>query len=614
MQPIQPQKQSQRPPLRFGANAHGVRFGASAAHLELTGLTKAGNELFKRITYDRTSEMLLEDFVGFGVLRTWMDLRRDKKQGEQKNNWPAATERLSRETLSILTDNVLAGGVAYGIGKWFDRKNSGFSNKFTDFDTLELFKELTGQVKATDSATAKKEFLAALKSKMGTIHNENAFDRILNQAWESGKNKAPKPQTTLTNLMNWAQGKEDPTTVKALNNATEFTKAINPKAESFTHKLGNQEFCLQGLLDDVSRFSQHMTEAAASQTKQGSWKTLAERSIAKTLTAKTWRIPLSLGAAMAATFTVPFVISSATKKIWKIESYPGEIAFQKKNEQLQKQQGQQKSFWERHFPYISSSLSQHKWWPLAVSLLPLPLAMGLVDTEKISIATALFKKGAVKAWLKMFDFKKLAPFTGQQQMAAVFALLITSRLLNARTDNEYRERLVDSFAGWGLWILGTPIIKRFASMVSDKMAGTTLVKTPNWNPLKVELRTKDEISKLLQAGSQLESTGVRKTLTSDILKKTYTANVRLGMISTLATIGMLGVVEPWIGIKLTQRNERKKQAKLAAQTQAKQTQALPFQSYRPQVPAFPNRPANPQPSPFNWPAAQPQSFQAYRQG
>jgi hypothetical protein len=234
--------------------------------------------------------------------------------------------------------------------------------------------------------------------------------------------------------------------------------------------------------------------------------------------------------------------------------------------------------------------------------------MGILDTEKIRIATALFRKGAGQAWLKMFDFKKLAPFTGQQQMAAVFALLITSRLLNARTDNEYRERLVDSFAGWGLWILGTPIIKRFASMLSDKIVGTTLVKTPNWNPLKVELRTKDEISKLLQ----VESTGIRKTLTSDILKKTYTANVRLGMISTLATIGMLGVVEPWIGIKLTQRNERQKQAKQAAQTQAKQTQALPFQPYGSQTPAFPSRLAAP--SPFSLPAAQPQSFQAYRQG
>ncbi|MEB3029894.1 hypothetical protein VJI72_08895, partial [Parvimonas micra] len=74
------------------------------------------------------------------------------------------------------------------------------------------------------------------------------------------------------------------------------------------------------------------------------------------------------------------------------------------------------------------------------------------------------------------DFSKKLPFTGTQQMAAGFAVLITARLLGSRSDNEFRERLIDSFAGWGLWIFGTPLLKKGIAWLSDRSGKTQLLK------------------------------------------------------------------------------------------------------------------------------------------
>lgn len=536
------------------------RFGAAGHVAPLKGLTGMADQIFKRVTHDRTTEMLLEDFVGFGLLRTWMDLRRGQTYGDNQSNWPAASERMARETLSILTDNVLAGGVAYAMAKAMDKGYKGLSNQFIDFDTLNLFKEIAGRIDGKRSAVQTQAETAFLDDLTGRLKASNPQQcrELLEKAWKAGK--APPEQTTFKQgFQNWMKGKKE---VGTLKDAANLANAIRNEAQSFQWetRLGNGKAItlkLDGLLDDLARFSRHMDGTWAAKAKMGAkpcWKDLAQSTIKHTLQTKSRRIPVAILAAMGATFAVPFAITEVTRKVWGINYYPGELGLKNK-ETLQNRSGQPEGFFERHFPYIAETLKNGNPLPFLLTLLPVPFAVGCFDTVKQQFK-APWKLGR-QAWLKMFDFQKGKPFTAQQQMASVFALLITSRLLNARTDNEFRERMVDSFLGWGIWILGTPKIKEMVARISDKKFGTKLLKQVG---NKTVLRTREEIEHLLKDGIRLaEDKGVQ--LSQEVLDKTYRANVRIGIGSTIATMLMLGIVEPWVGIKLTQWNEKRKQAK-----------------------------------------------------
>jgi len=540
------------------------RFGAAGHVAELKGFIGAADQIFKRVTHDRTTEMLLEDFVGFGLLRTWMDLRRGKTYGDDQSNWPAASERMARETLSILTDNVLAGGVAYAMAKGMDSGFKGFSNQFIDFDTLNLFKEIAGRIDGKTSAIqpqAEKAFLDDLTGRLKATNPQQCRE-LLEKAWKAGK--APPVKTTFKQgFQNWVQGKKE---VGTLKDAASLANAIKSEAQSFQWdtKLSDGKAIslkLDGLLDDLSRFSRHMNGSWAAKAQAGAkpcWKELATNTIEHTLKTKSRRIPVAILAAMGATFAVPFVITELTRKVWGINYYPGELGLKQKESLQNASAAQPQGFFERHFPYMTETLKNGNPLPFLLTLLPVPFAVGCFDTVKQKFI-APWKLGK-QGWLKLFDFQKGRPFTAQQQMASVFALLITSRLLNARTDNEFRERMVDSFLGWGIWILGTPKIKEMVARFSDQNCGTKLLKQVG---NKTVLRTREEIEHLLKDGIRLaEDKGVE--LTKDVLNKTYRANVRIGIGSTIATMLMLGIVEPWVGIKLTQWNEKRKQAKQQA--------------------------------------------------
>jgi hypothetical protein len=260
---------------------------------------------------------------------------------------------------------------------------------------------------------------------------------------------------------------------------------------------------------------------------------------------------------------VPFVISAATRKYWGINYYPGEIGLRKHPATAGNQPDAQKSFVERHFPYIAQTLKNGNPVPFVLSLLPLPFAMGVFNTVG-RYWLKPWEAGFGKKLLRTFDFQKAKPFTAQQQMASVFALLITSRLWNSRSDNEFRERMVDSFLGWGLWILGTPLIKKGVAWASDRWGRTALLNE------KGALRSREEIKHLLTSETMVNG----KTLGQQLLDKTYHRNIALGIGSTIATMLLLGIVEPWIGIRWTQVDEKKKQAVEAARQR-------PVQSWSP---------------------------------
>jgi hypothetical protein len=207
------------------------------------------------------------------------------------------------------------------------------------------------------------------------------------------------------------------------------------------------------------------------------------------------------------------------------------------------------------FPYLTESVREGNYLPLLVSLIPLPFAAGLFNTAErkfnlpfqlkegsfknalmaikekgLKAALALEKNPNFKRiWRNGLDFGKSFPFTTQQQIATMFAFLIFSRLTSARSENEFRERSVDSGMGWVLWILGTPLIKEmFAKIINPK---------------------------LLKASGRFKSREeVIRFLTGDLLKKTEKNYVWFSAVSMAITVALIGIIEPLVAIQWTKRN------------------------------------------------------------
>lgn len=561
------------------------RFGAGASTAvsltsRVVGTSAAvADKVLGPLNRSRTTGLLVEDFIGFGLLRTWMDWHRGKMYGDEQNNQLAATERMARETASIFTDNILPGLIALGMGRlWANRQ--GFSNQFIGQDTVALFQA------AAENAKHPEQFIQALvKALPGDQHADDNLAEVLEThlkaAWESG---AKSSGTSYGQKLLIGMGfQEDPGRKEQLDAAEKMIRSLSGgQLKSFEREIQVQgkrvPMRLDNLLDDVSRFSRFMNQSA----KKGEWNQHARQAIEKTLKAPKVRIPVAMLTAMAATFAIPFLLSEATRKITGINYYPGEIGLRKDEATFPVNQANASpGFFERHFAYLTESMKNGNPLPLIGSLLPLPAALGLFNTEKMSVGAHPKKwfVTSLKQAGRLLDFQKGFPHTTQQQMAALFALLISSRLMNARSDNEYRERLVDSAAGWGLWILGTPLIKRAAATFSDSKLGTSLLSQGS-------LRSRDDIERLLQGA---------------VKDRTLKAHSLLGAGSTIATMLLLGIVEPWIGIKWTQHNEKQKQAKLAASQAGKLANGFNgFNGFN----ALPQFSANRQPAHFYRPPAQ----------
>lgn len=536
MRPISQSPSPQKPPVRFGSASGGG----------LGGITGAADALFRSFQSSRGKEMIVEDVVGFGVLRTGIDLHRNKMYGDDSWNVPAAAERFGREISSILTDSILGGVVAYGMSHlWFDRKNQAFSKEFIQYPSLELFQDIVGSKAMKDAKNpteAKAKFIEALMGRLENKSGNNVARRILGEAWD-----LPEPkQTRFERYTSWLRANPNSQTFN--EKAKNFIRALDNKATDFDLKFNMQwtdtgatkpqTFAVNDLLDDVNRFSRSMNRAwEGKASKTNNWRELAEAGIKKTIAAKNWKIPVGLAAGMAATFTMPFVSNFMTKKVFGIDYFPGETSLRKNQPEPAKAQTEKKSFLEQYFPYITQATRNGNPLPLGFALAPLLAAVGCVDTYKPGLVNPIkgLREGTLK---KLFDFTKAAPFTSQQQMAAMFALLITSRLLSSRSDNEYQERVLDSAFGWGAWIVGTPMLKWGLSKLSGQQ-------------------------ELFKAGggiSGLKSRAAVEAFSESALK----ANVRIGIVSTLATMGILGLGAPLLGIKLTQWNEKRKQEKLSA--------------------------------------------------
>jgi|GEM_PF-2095855 len=551
----------QMPVLR--ANMTQARFGAGPVDsTKLTsGLTKTVDHFYQSIMGSRSSQMIWEDLIGFGLMRAGIDLYRDKLSAKQQPggkdqsgsqgqlNWAAAGERVGRETASILTDNILGGFVAALMGKYiFDKtysktaKTAALHNKFIDFTTLEAFQKAVGK--------DEKEFVAKLADSQFAKQHHDIGKTSLQEAWKAGqefssvdsKQLAEKIKTLTAELSEkLGEHKQGFTYIRKRNADGHPVKTVN----------------LHALLEDVSLFSQHMEKLVKEQSPKSAnaktWHHLADETLQRTLRAKNITIPAGLGLAMLATFSVPFAISGISRKFFGITSYPGELAARKAQQKEQKEKNKaHQGFWEGHAPYLTECVKKGNYWPLLLTLSPLPLAAGIVNTTKLSkLGLPTFVK-SWKEWKHLFDYQKLKPFTAQQQMAALFALLISARLLNSRTDNEFNERALDSFVGWGAWIMGTPILNKLAAKALDHYTGTALTK-----PGELGLRSRAEIEALTKLGEASE----------EVMRRTLKSHIWMQVGTTVATMIGLGIFIPWGCLKLTQRNENHKQQLQAAQPQ-----------------------------------------------
>jgi hypothetical protein len=525
---------------------------------------------------NRTREMLVEDFGGFGVLRTLMDSLRGFFFGAGGLNIPAASERLAREGFSILTDNVLAGVSAAGFGKIADKRLGAYSNKWTDFPTLELFQQ-----------TIQNDITAG-------VRKEAAEQRFLQSLARQLSQSAPTQEKACLEVLQsyWKNPTQDTAELSA-----KLARKLG--IQSFDVKIGKNVFRLDNLLDDIRLFKEQMNRLPAG----NSWAETAQKTLASTLKVKNYKLGF-VGLGMAATFAVPYVLNRTTRHVFGIDYYTGEIGLKQNDKkagasspaiQAPGNTAPTSPFFtqapafnqfaaspmaspaeekQKHPSYVRDSWNKGNPWPFLIALLPAPLAAGLFDTVNWKGL-----KPFSKAWRNALDFSKSAPFTTQQQMAATFALLIISRLMAARSDNEFRERLVDSGLGWGLWILGTPALKRAIAGYLDRKNGQNLL-------LKEVPLESGKTRKTLRTAAEVEKLAAyMDNVSPEMLAKAQKQLKLLSRGSLLGSLFLLGIVEPFIAIQWTKFNSRKRDAQ--AQPPAP---AAPQPGWTPTL----NRPATPQ--------------------
>ncbi|MDX2084724.1 MAG: hypothetical protein SFZ03_04980 [Candidatus Melainabacteria bacterium] len=572
---------SSGPDQRFGSG------GGALASAGLDATTRQIQSFFNLIAPNRTMEMITEDAIGFGVLRSGMDGARGYLYGDNKPNGLAALERFCREVCSIITDNIAAGLAAFGIGaamtQWAGKPH--MANTFSSFESMELFEHIAKQ----------------------SQHREDFLQRIVEQM--------DLPQTDRRSLMahvfNWqniealsntggAAGRPTTTAMTPTDLAEKAAKLLQQEAFDVSFKPGGATYAgghipLPDLLEDLNALNRHVAKQMGVQAEHhpSTWSNAAKGLLETTLQVKKGRILPAMAVAATLTFTAPFAISAMTKRFFGVDTYPGQLGLDKKADARAKQpvknayqpgqtlqpqpywawrtRGQMpyqlatetgftlpgqhfgsasgslarfgptqeatqpkthNTLWQKLFPYLHQSIQQGNLLPALLTVAPLWPALGGFDTVARRFTNPL-SRAFRQNWYKLFDFTKGFPFTAQQQIASLFGVLITARLASARTGIEFRERWVDSTAGWMLWILGTPAIKQGVARWMDATQGTRFIK-PNG-----ALRTAEEIQRLI----------AEPALRQKMLK----TNIWMGAAATVSTWVLLGIVEPLAAILWTQR-------------------------------------------------------------
>jgi hypothetical protein len=290
---------------------------------------------------------------------------------------------------------------------------------------------------------------------------------------------------------------------------------------------------VDSLLGDAKLFVDSVTKRASN---PNAWNQAAKSVLTQTNRINAFRIPIGLGAGVAFNFAMPYMIQAFTRNISGINDYPGEMGL-RELKHTDKEHDKKRGL----FPYLKEPLQRGNILPLLVSFVPLPIVLGMIDTDKLSVHGLKasfnnpFKPGYMKRFMSMMQFSRKVPYIGGQQMALLYALVVFSRVAAARTSIEFRERTVDAFLGWSIWILANPWMKKKIAQWSDKAHGTKLMKTVGGLS---SVRTEAEVKRLI---------------TNPVLRqKSLNRLTLISAGSTLATIFLLGIAEPYLSIRLTE--------------------------------------------------------------
>lgn len=473
------------------------RFGNLTSRLSPT--TKVIYKYIAPIWRNRGIELLAVDLVAWAGIRTTLDLYREflfKKttDGKREFNWPAARERFLMEVMGSAPDGI--GLLAFMAGRAM--KNP-FSNQFTDMDTLHYFQNLV----KLPGIKSSKDFVQRLAQDLSKTDSHKVLPLIQGALSKKGSVDAA---------------------------ATQLAKLLK---QTHTDRLiEGSPVAMETLLADAKALLAHTPKAASN----GLWKKSAQDLLQHTLKVNHLRIPAGLALGILFNFYAPYVIQGVTRKLEGINDYPGERGLRELHH-VDKLHDQKRGL----LPYLRESLRKGNIIPTLISLAPLPIIAGMIDTEKLSVGSLAssinnpLKKGYWGRVMKMMQYGRSFPFAGAQQMAMLYALVVFSRVASARNGVEFRERTVDAFLGWSIWILLTPRVKKMLSQWFDKREGTQLMKMVAGEASK---KSELEIARLIP--NKL------------IRNRTLTRYAHINVAAILSTIVLLGIVEPYFSIKLTE--------------------------------------------------------------
>jgi hypothetical protein len=508
--------------------------------------------------------MIFEDGLANGVGKTLFDMSRGLWFGLGHLNNLLGLERGLSEIGSILTDCISPGLLAQGVGSAADKHLGTFTTNYLQQATL-------GHAQAHwQQANKGAEFATVLESIVK--HWSPTAEGLNPQAQHVAELVTPDRLATLLTS-------DEKTGKLKLNNPALMALAANlktplglsdslavvlhpPKATG----LPPASLPLPTLLGDMAYLQHHLADKPQQALKL----------LGRTQYWKKVQIAQLIGS-MGLTIAVPFAIKSATRALTGGDTYPGEAGLKVAPTGPAYQQGyfgtgtnpqglaqvqaiQPPSFWQRTLPYVSGSLAKGNPLPLLGSALPLVFATGLFRTgDRAFVLPTLGKevttlaKGLVRLepsalwrrnWWASLDFERGFPFTTQQQMAMLFAGLISSRLLTARSPNEYRERATDGGLGWSLWILGSPTLRPLMAKHLFEGGKYELLKTipAAQGASRLALRSATEVE--LLAADALKAKGISVEAAKQQLSRVSAAAFALN-------IGLLGLVEPFISMGLT---------------------------------------------------------------
>ena len=510
---------------RFGKKTlSSPRFGNASVIKQLSPLMQQTYKVFGPIWRNRGIELLFIDLIAFAGIRSTMDFCREYLfkntiHNKKQFNWPAARERLMLEVIGSMPDGIgllafMYGTFAEKVPFWKGKK--AYSNQFTNIDTLNYFRSVL--------------------KKSSVLKSEDFLKQI---ATHIDPQKAEQIFPLLKEAVKYNQVETVAAKIAKMFNQTHLDRDIQ----------GNT-FALNTLIDDARHLVCAATKSTGDKLIFGGWRKQAEKLLRNTAKINNFRIPAGVALGLLLNGTSPYLIQAVTRHFEGIDDYVGEQGLRELNV-VNTDNITQKPRKRGFLPYLRETLSNGNPIPSLVSLIPLPIVLGWVDPEKLASQGVKaswngFKPGWQK-FLNMMQFGKAWPFVGGGQTAMLYAFCVFSRIAAARNAVEFRERTVDAFLGWSIFILATPKLKQWASLWFDKHYGTQLLKNVGG---QLERKTESEILKLVKNPKTMQ--------------KTLGAFVKINVGAILGTIALLGVAEPYLSIKITEwqsqwMNARRKQ-------------------------------------------------------